>query len=212
MKQQFQQLLLRIDALSVRERIFLFVSVFVCFLALADFVWFTPAQVAHKALLQRFAAQNAELDRLRSELAVSAVPNDPGKAVREDLRTATARLEAINNDIALLLPKDQKGPALEQVLQRLLRRQEGLTLLSLDTLKSEEPAATGSNTGPAASATGLTKHGLSLRVAGPYAELVRYVQSLESSLPGLRWGSIEFKSEKQRNELTLQVYTVGGQP
>ena len=53
MKQQFQQLLLRIDALSVRERIFLFLSVFICVLALADFVWFTPAQVAHKALLQQ---------------------------------------------------------------------------------------------------------------------------------------------------------------
>jgi MSHA biogenesis protein MshJ len=212
MKQQFQQLLMRIDALSTRERIFLFLSVFVCVLALADFVWFTPAQVAHKALLQRFAAQNAELDRLRSELAVTAVPNDPGKAVREEVRVATARLDAINDAIAVLLPKDQKGPALEQVLQRLLRRQEGLTLLSLDTLKSEEPAATAPAAGSTAPATGLSKHGLSLRVAGPYAELVRYVQSLESSLPGLRWGPMEFKSEKQRNELTLQVYAVGGQP
>ena len=212
MKQQFQQLLLRIDALSVRERIFLFLSVFICVLALADFVWFTPAQVAHKALLQQFAAQNAELNRLRSELAVSAVPNDPGKAVREEVRIASARLEVINQDISDVLPKEQKGPALEQVLQRLLRRQEGLTLIRLDTLKSDEPGAAVSNAGSAAPVTGLTKHGLSLRVAGPYAELVRYVQSLESSLPGLRWGPIEFKSEKQRNELTLQVYAVGGQP
>ena len=212
MKKQFQQLLLRIDALSVRERIFLFLSVFICVLALSDFVWFTPAQVAHKALLQQFAAQNAELNRLRSELAVSAVPNDPGKAVREEVRITSARLEVINQDIADVLPKEQKGPALEQVLQRLLRRQEGLTLISLDTLKSEEPGAAVSNAGTAAPVTGLTKHGLSLRVAGPYAELVRYVQSLESSLPGLRWGPIEFKSEKQRNELKLQVYAVGGQP
>jgi MSHA biogenesis protein MshJ len=210
MKQQLQQLLLRIDALSVRERLFLFMSVFVCVLALADFIWFTPAQTAHKALLQRFVAQSAELDRLRGELAGSGVPNDPGKAAREELRATGVRLDALNAEIKGLAPNDQKDPALEQVLQRLLRRQEGLTLLSLETLKPEVSGASAASAGSAPMA-GLTKHGLTLRVAGPYSELVRYVQALESALPGLRWGPMELKTEKQLSELTLQVYAVGVQ-
>jgi MSHA biogenesis protein MshJ len=208
MRQSFQQLLLRIDALSLRERIFLFLSVFVCVLALSDFLWFTPAQTAHKALLQRFVAQSAELDRLRGELSVAAVPNDPGKAAREDLQSLRARLDELNTEIASLAPKDQKAPPLEQVLQRLLLRQEGLTLLSLETLKTAASAAAGA----AAPAAGLTKRGLVLRVAGPYAQLVRYVQALESALPGLRWGPMELKTDKRLSELTLQVYAVGVQP
>jgi MSHA biogenesis protein MshJ len=214
MKQQYQQLLQRIDALSMRERIFLVLSVFVCVLALADFVWFTPAQTAHKALLQRFTSQSAELNRLRGELAVSAVPNDPGKVAREELRIGNARLDALNAEISSLAPQDQKAPALEQVLQRLLRRHEGLTLLSLETLKAEAGAASAAPAVSAgsASASGLTKHGLVLRVAGPYAELVRYVQALESALPGLRWGPMELKVDKLGNALTLQVYAVGVQP
>jgi MSHA biogenesis protein MshJ len=214
MKEQFQQLVQRIDALSMRERIFLFLSVLVCVLALADFVWFTPAQTAHKALLQRFAAQSAELDRLRGELGGAAVPNDPGKVAREELQAVNARLVEINTEIGGLAPSDQKAPALEQVLQRLLRRQEGLTLLSLETLKTEASgAATTTAATPAAPAmAGLTKRGLVLRVAGPYAELVRYVQALESALPGLRWGPMELKTDKPLNELTLQVYAVGVQP
>lgn len=216
MMQQFQQLLQRIDALSLRERIFLFLSIFVCVLAAADFVWFTPAQTAHKMLLQRFASQSAELDRLRTELSVSAVPNDPGKVVHEDLQTVSARLAELNTEIVGLAPSDQKAPALEQVLQRLLRRQEGLTLLSLDTLKPELPGASGPSTPSSAganavAATGLTKRGLVLRVAGPYSELVRYVQALETALPGLRWGPMELKTDKRVNELTLQVYAVGVQ-
>jgi MSHA biogenesis protein MshJ len=210
MKQQLQQLLLRIDALTVRERLFLFMSVFVCVLALADFIWFTPAQIAHKALLQRFVAQSAELDRLRGELAGSAVPNDPAKAAREELRAAGVRLDALNAEIAGLVPNDQNAPALEKVLQRLLRRHEGLTLLSLETLKPEVSGASAAPVGSAPVA-GLTKHGLTLRVAGPYADLVRYVQALESALPGLRWGPMELKTEKQLSELTLQVYAVGVQ-
>lgn len=210
MKQQFQQLLLRVDALSMRERIFLFMSVFVCVLALADFVWFTPAQSAHKLLLQRFVAQSAELDRLRGELSTSAVPNDPGKVAREELRTLGVRLEELNAEIAGLAPNDQKAPALEQVLQRLLRRHEGLTLLSLDTQKTETTGTSAASTG--APTAGLTKRGLTLRVAGSYAELVRYVQTLESALPGLRWGPMELKTDRQASELTLQVYAVGVQP
>jgi MSHA biogenesis protein MshJ len=209
MRQSLQQLLLRIDALSLRERIFLLLSVFVCVLALSDFLWFTPAQTAHKALLQRFVAQSAELDRLRGELSVAAVPNDPGKVAREELQSLHAHLDELNTEIAELAPKDQKAPPLEQVLQRLLLRQEGLTLLSLDTLKTTAPAVSAGAVAPAA---GLTKRGLVLRVAGPYAQLVHYVQALESALPGLRWGPMELKTDKRLSELTLQVYAVGVQP
>ena len=205
MTQQLQLLLQRIDALSLRERIFLFLSVFVCVLVAADFVWFTPAQTAHKALLQRFAAQSSELDRLRGELAVSGVPNDPAKAARAELHELNARLAERTTELAGLAPKDQKGPALEQVLQRMLSRQEGLTLLSLDTLSPEAPGS------PSAASTGLRKHGLVLRVAGPYTGLVQYVQALETALPGLRWGPMELKTDKRVTELSLQVYAVGVQ-
>jgi MSHA biogenesis protein MshJ len=52
---------------------------------------------------------------------------------------------------------------------------------------------------------------LVLKVAGPYGELVKYVQALESALPGLRWGTMELKTDKRGNELTLRVYAVGVQ-
>ena len=68
MKQQWAQLLSRIDALSLRERVFLFISVIACALAMADVLWLSPAQTQYKLLTQRFASQSAELDRLRVEL------------------------------------------------------------------------------------------------------------------------------------------------
>ena len=59
---------------------------------------------------------------------------------------------------------------------------------------------------------GLTKRGLELRVAGPYAELNRYVKTLEAALPSLRWGVLTVKKGPQTAELTLQVFVVGVQP
>lgn len=209
MKQQWQKLVERVDALSLRERIFLFVSVIATALALADVVWLSPAQTAYKQLTQRFAAQSSELDRLRTELRAVAQPVDSTKVIRDDIAAANLRLEALNAEIKLLVPMAQNGPALEQVLVQFLRKQDGLVLLGLNTTKPEVTPANGAAPG---SSAGLTKRGLELRVAGPYAELVRYVKTLEVALPSLRWGAMQLKSEKQPPELSLQVYVVGVQP
>ncbi|MDP3700944.1 MAG: hypothetical protein Q8R72_08580 [Hylemonella sp.] len=63
-----------------------------------------------------------------------------------------------------------------------------------------------------ATATGVKvkRQALELTVAGPYAELTRYVQTLEKALPALRWGAMKVNSEQQPTELTLQVWLVGG--
>jgi MSHA biogenesis protein MshJ len=209
MNKQWQQVVERVDALSLRERIFLFVSVIALALALADVLWLSPAQAAYKQLTQRFASQSSELDRLRTELRTLAQPVDPAKVVRDDIATAGNRLESLNTQIKTLVPMAQNGPALEQVLVQFLRKQDGLVMLGLNTAKPEAAVAGATSAG---SPAGLTKRGLELRVAGPYAELVRYVKTLEGALPSLRWGAMQLKSEKQPPELSLQVYVVGVQP
>lgn len=210
MKQQWFKLLERIDALSLRERVFLFVSLIACMLALVDVFWLSPAQTEHKQLSQRNASQASELERLRAELKTVARPVDPSKAVRDDIAAADTRLDTLNIEIKSLVPMAQNGPALEQVLVQLLRRQDGLVLQGLTTtLKAESAVATGAQ---AALPPGMVKRGLELRVAGPYPDLVRYVKSLETALPALRWGALNLKSDQQPPELSLQVYVVGVQP
>ena len=211
MKKQWVLLQERIDALSLRERVFLFVSLIALVLALADVLWLSPAQTAYKQLAQRFASQSSELDRLRAELRSVAQPIDPAKAVRDDILAASGHLDALNKEIETLLPLAQNGPALEQVLVQFLRRQDGLVLLGLTMAKPESAAAPGGVPGAVASA-GLIKKGMELRISGPYVELVRYVKTLEGALPALRWGAMQLKSEKQPPELSLQVYVVGVQP
>jgi MSHA biogenesis protein MshJ len=191
----------RIDALSQRERIFLFASVLVMLLAVVDTLWLSPAQNAQKQLSLRFKTQAAEADRLRIDLQATGQPSDSGAAQRGERARVDARLAAVQQEIAALAPAAQDGPDLEKVLLQFLRRQEGLTLVSVGTLKAEAV--------PAAQASGLRRQGMELRVAGSYAALVRYVKTLESALPALRWGPVAIKSLEQGAELSLQVYVVG---
>ena len=210
MKKQWQQIALRIDAMQLRERVFLFLAVIISCLALADTLWLTPAQVTQKQAKLRFEIQTTELTRLRDELRAVAQTVDPSKAVRDDIAAANLRLDAINQDIKAVAPLAEGGPAIEQALVQFLRRQEGLTLLSTGTLKQEVPSpAAASTTGATPT---LTRRGLELTVSGSYADLVRYVRTLETALPTLRWGTLQLKTTKQSPEMTLQVFVVGVPP
>nr|WP_295777391.1 hypothetical protein [Rhodoferax sp.] len=215
MKKQWQQLALRIDAMQLRERVFLFLAIIISCMALADTLWLTPAQVAHKQATQRYAAQGTELQRLRDELKAGAQPVDASKAVRDDIAAANVRLDAINQEIRAVAPLAQGGPAIEQALVQFLRRQDGLTLLRTGTLQSDvaSPVAVTTAAPTAAGAPAvLSRRGLELSVAGSYADLVRYVRTLETALPTLRWGTLQLKTTKQSPEMTLQVFVVGVPP
>ncbi len=197
----------RINALSLRERLFLFLSLLVVILAVADVLWLTPAQTAYKQTQQRFLSQSAEVNRLRAELAAVSKPVDGSADLRAEVAQSHARIEALRAEIAAIAPGTSAGSeALEQVLVQFLKRSPGLRLVSSGTV----PAEAGAN--DATSTPGIQRRSLELKVAGPYADLTRYVQSLEQALPRLRWGSMQLAVDKQTPELTLRVYVLEVQP
>lgn len=208
MKAVWLQQAARIDELSLRERVFLFISVLAVFIALADVAWLSPAQMAHKQVREQFAAQGVEVQRLSDELNALARPADASKPVRDDVAAAQAQLDAVDHTINTQVPMARSDFALQSALVQFLRRHEGLTLVSVGTVTQEPTGAGAAANAPA----GLVKQGMEIKVTGPYAELVRYVKTLEGALPSLRWGVLQLKSDKQAPELTLQVFVVGVQP
>lgn len=205
MKARWIQWAAKVDALSLRERVFVFVSTLVCLIALADALWLSPAQSRYQARQQQFVTQNAEITRLRSELQAAGQPVDQNQAVRENMALAEQEIAGVDQAIQAQLALAGAGRALEPVLVQFLRRYNHLTLLGTRTLKAQDAAV-------ANAVPGLTQQGLELRVAGPYPELLRYVQSLELALPHLRWGSVQIKAEQQPAEMILQVYVLGVTP
>jgi MSHA biogenesis protein MshJ len=207
MKPWLQSLIGRIDALSLRERAFLFISALACLLALADVLVIAPVQTQHSQLVKRFAAQNIELTKLRAELKNSSTETGPAKQTRDELIQIKARLEVVNADIGRLPVAEMDAMPLPQVLAHFLRRHEGLSLVrttTLPTLPVDAKRADGR------APQSLNRQRLELTVSGPYPQLVRYVQTLEHSLPALRWGVMHMNSESQPPQLTLQVSLVGG--
>lgn len=114
-----------------------------------------------------------------------------------------------------------KVPAL---LESLLARSRTLQLVSLRTLPpspvierkpakddggaaAAKPAEAAPANVPAA--PNLFKHGVEIRIAGTYADLLGYLDSLESAPQRLIWGRMDLAvAEYPRSVLTLTVYTL----
>jgi len=208
MKAQWQAQMARIDNLSLRERVFLFLSILVCCFALVDTLWLSPAQTAYKQLMQRMDKQNNELQRLRDTLRISAQPNDADEAARLELQATQAQLDQVNQAVHQRLPGTVDSAPLAQALVQLLRRHAGLTLVSTAALPPES-AGPGNSNGAGSLPAGLTRQGVTITVAGAYPDLMRYVASLESAMPYARWGVMTLSSEQKQPELTLQLFLLG---
>lgn len=203
MKQQFQALFARLDALSLRERIFMFVSILLCSGALFDVLWLSPAKTTHSQLVVRIDKQSAELQRLREVLKATAQPAGPPQSVVDELQHLRTQTEQTDLAVRALLPAPQATPLVE-ALTHLLRRQPGLTLVKTSALAAE--VAGPGNPNAAGLPEGLTRQGVGITVAGVYPDLIRFVSTLEGAMPHVRWGAMTLKSDKGAPELTLQLF------
>ena len=203
----------RIDALSLRERAFLFLSLIAVCVALVDLLWLAPARTAYQQAQQKFAQESGELQRLRDELKAKAAQPEPARMARDEIKQLNASIATSNREISALSVASEGAMTLPKVLVHFLRRQNGLTLVRTSNLATD--VVTGASQGSAVGLVGpaaLLRSGLELTVSGPYLELVRYVQALEEAMPNLRWGTFKLVADQQPPELSLQVFFVGPQP
>lgn len=183
--------------------------------------WIEPAQLQAARLKKTLALQQGEREQLQTQMTALAAQNsDPDAAHRDELRRLREQLVAAERDLRSFdrtLVAPTQAPVL---LQRLLARHRGLTLVSLATLppqpliapaapkdaKEKGPAATE----PSAQMPGgnIYKHGIEIKLAGGYLDLLGYLADLETSPQKLLWGGMQLASTYPVSELTLTVYTL----
>lgn len=221
----------RIDALSLRERAILLLSIAAVLAALFDTLVLSPLSARTRQRGEEEAQQARELTQLREQyVAVSRSSSDPASQLGRQLEAA--RVERARLDEALRQAASlHAGEGLSAVLQRVLGQQPGLVLERL-TLLDDAPVAlpTGGTAAPASAPTlapaaiaqrpgpqampGLSWQGVELQVQGSYPDLQRYVQALERELPGLRWGEMRLSAPGPGDapRLVAQLFLLKAQP
>lgn len=216
----------RFAALQQREKFMVVGAVLIAILFGGYSFWIEPAQLQKNRLQKSIDQQRAEEEQLRTQLAVlvaqSGDPDAANRAVLAQLQKQLAEIERDIHGFDRVLVAPAQAPVL---LQALLARHRGLTLVSLATLppqpliaatgKSAPKEGEGGNTGntkesaPAMPGGNIYKHGIEIKIAGNYHDLMAYVGELENGPQKLMRGAMSLVVQKHPlSELTLTVYTL----
>ena len=208
MKGQFLAWLAWFDARNKRERTIIAVAAVFLVLFLGDALLLSSPLIrsrAQIALAEQHENEAANLSQqlqvAQSELASSAANR---AQVLQVLKSRVASLDGQLKSFDGTLVSPQAAPAL---LERLMGRRKSLQMLGLRTV-APVPAIDG----PSAASTpelNLYRHGIEIRLAGSYGDLLGYLADLESAPERLLWEGAELKVDVYpRSILTLRVYTL----
>lgn len=178
-------------------------------------LWIEPARLQQKQLQNRLAQQQEERNRLLEQVAtLTARSQDPDAANRAALQALQKELDLTGHEIAgygnTLIAPDQ----MPELLQKLLARHRGLQLLGMKTLPPRplvEMPTTSKGATPVEE--NLYQHGIEIKLAGSYQDLLAYVAELDASPQKLLRGKISLAVRRYPvSELTLTVYSLSLDP
>ena len=216
LKQHWQVWGMRIDALSFRERILIFLAAAGVTLSLMFVGLIEPALKRQEQMILNASASQQEGFVLRGQL-LEIEQNDKSGRNSEIARLraeASALEQAVKGHEGGLVPPEK----MIDTLKSLLAAQPGLTLISLQTSapspvfkeeRDEAAAAANLQTTTVPAGDQLYKHGIELQVQGSYAHLRDYVRRLESLPWVIQWKDLSLDAGRYPDvEMTLKLNTL----
>ncbi|MGA7178997.1 MAG: hypothetical protein WBX11_05340 [Thiobacillaceae bacterium] len=220
LKQRWQVWSLRIDALSFRERLLIFLAVAGATLSLMLVGLIEPALKRQEQMLLNASALQQENFALKAQLIEAEQKSKSEKnGDLKRLRAEAATLEqTVKSHESGMVPPEKMIDALKS----LLAAQPGLTLLSLHTsAPSPVLQETADEAAPAATSQAaavppkeqLYRHGMELQVQGSYAGLTEYMRHLEGLPSPIQWEDLSLDARRYPTlEMTLKLNTVSREP
>ncbi|MFA6901701.1 MAG: type II secretion system protein GspM [Gallionellaceae bacterium] len=220
MKQEWEKISAKLEAMSLRERALVFVAVAFLLLSLINILLFDPLFAKQKLLRSQISQQQEVMNQVQTQIAALLQENSPGSTspqrvqinrLRQEMAEGSAYLQS--NRERLVLPQK-----MAEHLRKLLSKNNRLQLVSLQTLQVapllEQANAGRAGTRPAPTPALLQdkqvfKHGVRLTLRGSYPDLLQYLSALEKLPQQMFWAKAQFSVvEYPTSELTLILYTL----
>ncbi len=198
----------RVDAMSLRERVLIFLAVAVVLVAIADSALFEPILKRQKASSLRIQQQQDEIRTMQAPVQgyAQARSGEGANARRQRLEKRKAELAALDRELAEKHRGLVTSGRMAKMLSEILRRNPDIELVSLRTL-----AATGLANAPgsAPSGSGMYRHGIEIAVAGSYFKTLNYIGQLERLPAKIFWGNMELQAGAYpKVTLKITLYTL----
>lgn len=218
LRQYWDKLAEKIDAMSLRERALIFAAMAFLLISLVNAVALDPLLAEQKRLSQRVVQQQEKMKELQAQLAalLQAKRDDENSPARQ--RIAQLRQQLAEGDAYLQDRRDKLVPPekMASLLEQVLNRNSHLQLVALRTMPVtplvESAVAKPEGNAVAAGSSAerqVYKHGVEITVRGSYADLLQYLSSLEKLPTRMYWGKAKMNVVQHPTvELTLTLYTL----
>ena len=197
----------RIDAASLRERLLVFLAAAALLLFLGNALLLQPQRAKQKRLAAETALAQKNLAALQAQLGrlIGAGAADPDALLRKRQAALRAELSELTTRIAGEERRFTAPERMRALLEELLGRNRGLTLVDLRTLPVAPVAAPSAPSAP----PGMFRHGIELTVRGTYGELYDYLRMLETLPSQLYWARADLTvTDHPLLTLKITVHTI----
>lgn len=204
MKELYQKLLARIDALNPREQLVVFAAG-IAVLGLTWYVMFAePAINARERVAAELAAAQTELVDVQARIEQQASQAGTAGNAQQRLEELRRRAASVDGKIQNYAAELISPTEMARLLERVLERRPVLELRRLRNLGAEDMLPEGS---PGQSR--LYRHGLELELEGPYLAVLAYLEDLEALPWRLYWQVLEIDADEYPgNRVRIEVATL----
>lgn len=218
MKQHWEKLISKVDAMSLRERVLIFAAAAFLLVSLAKALFLAPLLEEQKKLSTKVAQQQEKMKEVQARIDASLQARKEDENSPQRHRLELVKQQLADGDAYLqgrrehLVEPEQMADLLEQVLNQNGR----LQLVNLQTmpvaLLNEKVVVKSAAAVPVATAAPdqqVFKHGVQITVRGSYLDLLQYLTEIEHLPAQMFWGKADMKVEQPSEVvLTLTLYTL----
>jgi MSHA biogenesis protein MshJ len=208
----------RVDALSLRERVMVFLAVAAVLFLGYNTLLLEPLLVRQKTVSDGLQQRQSEVNAIEQQIQalLQRRSDDPDAANRISQMQLKQQIGDLDKQLlerqSRLVPADRMVRLLESMLRE-NRRLQVVTFRSVPPVelgsKAGAPAAAASNPGRALpSDRGLYRHGIELALRGSYPDLLSYVSALEHYQDKFYLGASTLSANSVDATLTLNLYTI----
>jgi MSHA biogenesis protein MshJ len=174
-------------------------------LLLADALVWNPWRMQMKSLGARVAQSEQDLQRLGAAQGGNAPTDVAGQKQLEALRQRLVQVEQLTREAR------QRVVSAAQMAATLREVTEARGAVHLVALRSLPVAPVG-EAGLGGGSARLYRHAFELRVEGSYADIARYIETLEQTAGALRWNAVELDASRHPTVAArLEVFTLSEQ-
>jgi MSHA biogenesis protein MshJ len=210
-KQQWDKVSTKVNALSMRERVLVFATVTVVVLLLLNMLLLEPLFARQKALHSQISQQQQTMLEVQAQIAALVLENSPNAKSPQRSQINQIRQEIAEGNAYLKSSREKlvQPEKMAEHLRQLLSKNNRLQLVALQTLPATPLLEPSKVAASAAQDKQVFKHGVQLTLRGNYLDLLQYLSALESLPQQMYWASAKMSVvQYPAAEITLILYTL----